>query len=86
MDPRHQLYRSPTEWLRESPLASYVDAFTQHFAERRYAPNTVCTYLGVLPTSYAGRPDAGSTSAGSMNRRFGAFSTSTYHAATAHGR
>jgi integrase/recombinase XerC len=48
MDPTHHLHRSPTEWLRESPLASYVDAFTHHFAERRYSSNTVGTYLGCV--------------------------------------
>jgi integrase/recombinase XerC len=48
MDSTHRLHRSPTEWLRESALASYVDAFTHYFAERRYAPNTVCTYLGCV--------------------------------------
>ena len=48
MDPTHRLYRNPTEWLRESPLASYVDPFTRYFAERHYASDTVCTYLGCV--------------------------------------
>ena len=44
----HRPYRNPTEWLRQSSLASYVDAFTRYFAERHYAPGTVCTYLGCV--------------------------------------
>jgi len=44
----HRPYRNPTEWLRQSSLASYVDAFTRYFAERHYAPDTVCTYLGCV--------------------------------------
>ena len=41
------IYHSTT-WLLESQLAAYVDAFTHHFAEGRYAPATVDTYLGCL--------------------------------------
>ena len=37
-----------TTWLLESPLAAYVDAFTHHFTDERYAPATVDTYLGCL--------------------------------------
>jgi integrase/recombinase XerC len=48
MDPTRHIHRSPTEWLRESPLAPYVEAFTHHFAERRYASDTVRTYLGCI--------------------------------------
>ena len=33
------IYHSTT-WLLESQLAAYVDAFTHHFAEGRYAPAT----------------------------------------------
>jgi integrase/recombinase XerC len=48
MDPTRHLHRSPTEWLRESPLAAYVEAFTHHFVERCYASATVRTYLGCI--------------------------------------
>jgi integrase/recombinase XerC len=44
----HRPYRNPTEWLCQSSLASYVDAFTRYFAEREYASDTVCTYLGCV--------------------------------------
>ncbi len=43
-----QGYRRPTGWLRESPLAPYMDAFTHHFTERCYAPHTVATNLGCV--------------------------------------
>lgn len=44
MNPFHH----STSWLLESQLAAYVDAFTHHFTEGRYAPATVDTYLGCL--------------------------------------
>ena len=42
------LYRNPTDWLRKSLLAPHIDAFTHHLVERRYAPNTICTYRGCI--------------------------------------
>ncbi len=48
MDSTRHLHRSPSDWLRESKLAPYVDAFTHHLAERRYAAETVCTYQGCI--------------------------------------
>jgi len=44
MNPIHH----STTWLLESQLAAYVDAFTLHFTEGRYASVTVETYLGCL--------------------------------------
>lgn len=37
-----------TTWLLESQLAAYVDAFTHHFTEGRYASATIDTYLGCI--------------------------------------
>jgi site-specific recombinase XerD len=37
-----------TAWLLDSQLVPYVDAFTHHLTERRYASNTVDTYLGCI--------------------------------------
>ena len=41
------IYHSTT-WLLESQLAAYVDAFTQHLTEGRYAPVTVEKYLSCI--------------------------------------
>ena len=35
-------------WLLESQLSPYVDAFTDHFTEGRYAAQTVDTYIGCV--------------------------------------
>lgn len=35
-------------WLLESQLAEYVDAFTHHFTEGRYASATIATHLGCI--------------------------------------
>lgn len=48
MNSARQLRRSPTDWLRESQLAPYIDAFTHHLTERRYAAHTVGTYVACL--------------------------------------
>ncbi len=48
MNSTHQLHRSPTDWLHESQLASYVDALTQYLSERGYAPYTIDTNLGCV--------------------------------------
>lgn len=48
MKPTQQLHLRPTGWLLDSPLAPYVEAFTQYLSERRYASQTIGTYLGCL--------------------------------------
>ena len=48
MDPTQHLHRSPTDWLRESSLAPYVDAFRHHLTEHRYASHTVGTYVACI--------------------------------------
>lgn len=48
MTPTKRSHRSPADWLADSQLAPYVDAFTQHLSERRYAPCTIDTYLGCI--------------------------------------
>ena len=48
MDSTRHLHRSPSDWLLESEIAPYVDAFTHHLGERRYAAQTVCTYQRCL--------------------------------------
>jgi site-specific recombinase XerD len=44
MNPHHH----STLWLLESQLAPYVDAFTQHLIERRYASHTADSYLACI--------------------------------------
>jgi len=48
MDSTRGLHRNPTGWLFENQFAPYVDAFTHHLTERRYASHTVGSYLGCL--------------------------------------
>jgi integrase/recombinase XerC len=48
MESTRQLYRKPTDWLLASQFAPYVDAFTHHLTEGRYASHTVGKYLGCL--------------------------------------
>ena len=43
-----RLHRNSTDWLPESQLAPYVDAFTRHLTERRYASRTVGSYLACV--------------------------------------
>lgn len=43
-----RLHRNSTDWLLESQLAPYVDAFVRHLAERRYASGTVGSYLACV--------------------------------------
>ncbi len=43
-----RLHCKSTDWFFESQLASYVDAFTHHLTERRYASHTVGTYLACV--------------------------------------
>ena len=48
MESTRRLRRNPTDWLLASQFALYVDAFTHHLAEGRYASQTVGKYLGCL--------------------------------------
>src|ERR1700674_2256936 len=48
LESTRQLYRKPTDWLLASQFAPYVDAFTHHLTEGRYASHTVGKYLGCL--------------------------------------
>lgn len=48
MNSTTRLHRNTTNWLRESQLASYVDAFTRYLTEREYASGTVGNYLACL--------------------------------------
>jgi integrase len=43
-----RLHRSPTDWLQASQFAHYLEAFTLHLNEGRYASHTVGGYLGCL--------------------------------------
>jgi integrase/recombinase XerC len=45
MNPIGRLPRKSTVWLLDSELALYVDAFTHHLAECRYAAGTISRYL-----------------------------------------
>ena len=40
--PRH----TDTDWLAKAPIGPYVDAFKQYLTERRYAANTIASYMG----------------------------------------
>ena len=48
MESTRRLHRNPTNWHLASQFAPYVDAFTHHLTERRYASRTVGNYLGCL--------------------------------------
>ncbi len=48
MNSTRQFHRRPANWLHESQLAPYVDAFTHYLSERRYTPQTIRTYLGCI--------------------------------------
>src|SRR5271166_5289204 len=48
MNSTTRLHRNSADWLLESQLAPYVDAFTRHLTERRYASRTVGGYLACL--------------------------------------
>ena len=43
-----RLSRNSTDWLLNSQLAPYVDAFTHHFNEGRYASRTVHGHLAYI--------------------------------------
>ena len=40
--PRH----TDTDWLAKGPIGPYDDAFKQYLTERRYAANTIASYMG----------------------------------------
>lgn len=44
MNPTHH----SMTWLLESQLAAYIDAFTHHFTEGRYASATIATHIGCI--------------------------------------
>ena len=48
MSATRRLGRKPIDQLRESPLASHVDAFAQYLRDRCYAAHTIRKYLGCL--------------------------------------
>ena len=37
-------HNQTTVWLLESPLAPYIDAFTEHFTQECYSPITIKNY------------------------------------------
>jgi site-specific recombinase XerD len=43
-----QFRHSSTDWLFDSQLAPYVDAFKHHLAKGQYAPYTVATYVACI--------------------------------------
>lgn len=43
-----QFHHSSTDWLFDSQLAPFVDAFKQHLFRGRYAPHTVVTYVACI--------------------------------------
>lgn len=48
MNMTKQLHCKSIAWLSESQLAPFVDDFTHHFTERRYASHTLDTYLACI--------------------------------------
>ena len=48
MNARRRLHLRPRDWLLDSQLAPYVDAFTHYLSERRYALCTISTNLGCV--------------------------------------
>ena len=48
MESTRRLHCKAIDWLLASQFAPYVDAFTHYLAERRYASQTVGSYLGCL--------------------------------------
>ncbi len=48
MNSKTRLHRNTADWLHESQLAPYVDAFTRHLTERRYASGTAGNYLACV--------------------------------------
>ena len=47
MNPTHY-QRRPADWLYESHLASFIDAYKQRLIDGRYATHTVNTYLSCI--------------------------------------
>jgi integrase/recombinase XerC len=48
MNSTTHLRRGPTDWLVDSQLGPYVDAFTHYLSERRYATQTIDAKLGCI--------------------------------------
>ncbi len=48
MNSTRRLHLRPVDWLLDSQLAPYVDAFTQYLSERSFAPHTIDTNLGCV--------------------------------------
>ena len=48
MNPTQEVDFRPTDCFVEGQLAPYVDTLSQYLSERRYAPNTISTYLGCV--------------------------------------
>ena len=48
MNSKRRLHRKSTDWFLKNQLAPYVDTFTHYLSERRYASNTIETYLGCV--------------------------------------
>ena len=48
MNPTRQFHHRPADWLLDSPLAPYVDAFKHHLTEGRYSSHTVGTYVACI--------------------------------------
>jgi integrase/recombinase XerC len=48
MESTRRLHRKPTDWLLASQFAPYLDAFTHHLTEGRYASRTIGSYLSCL--------------------------------------
>ena len=48
MNSTRRFHRNSTNWLLDSQLAPYVDAFTHHLTEHRYATGTVDVYLSCV--------------------------------------
>jgi integrase/recombinase XerC len=45
MDDVHRSRLTDSDWLSDGPIGPFVNAFKQHLIERRYAANTIASYL-----------------------------------------
>ena len=43
-----QLHHNSTDWLFDSQLAPYADAFKHHLVDGHYASNTAVTYISCI--------------------------------------
>lgn len=48
MNTTGQLHRRPADWIQDSQLAPYLDAFIHYLSKRRYAPHTISTNLSCI--------------------------------------